>query len=100
MEKKHGAGSSAGQIAIRRHISLDGEKITTLDDLYIDMAEKLQFPDYFGHNLDALADCLGDAGPVRITVRHWRDFLFEEEDETKDIVAGMRDGLENVHWER
>jgi ribonuclease inhibitor len=45
-------------IAIRRHIALDGEKITSLDDLYIDLAEKLQFPDYFGHNLDALADCL------------------------------------------
>jgi len=90
----------SNKIAIRRHIALDGEKITSLDDLYIDLADKLQFPDYFGHNLDALSDCLGEAWPVRITVRHRRDFLFEEEDEVKDIIEAMWDGLDNVSWEK
>ncbi|MFJ2420778.1 barstar family protein [Streptomyces brevispora] len=29
-------------------------------DMHRDVAAALQFPDYYGHNLDALNDCLGD----------------------------------------
>ncbi|KJY19874.1 barnase inhibitor [Streptomyces sp. NRRL S-104] len=32
----------------------------TEEDMHRSVAAALQFPDYYGHNLDALHDCLGD----------------------------------------
>lgn len=45
-----------------------GDQVTVLDasswsveaDLHRDVAQALSFPDYYGHNLDALNDCLRD----------------------------------------
>lgn len=34
--------------------------ITSAEALFSKLAQALQFPDYFGHNWDALVDCLGD----------------------------------------
>ena len=39
---------------------LDGDKMTDIRSAHDYIAESLGFPDYYGHNLDALADCLGD----------------------------------------
>ena len=37
------------------------------------LAESLCFPDYYGRNLDALADCLSEIGePTRLILRHWQ----------------------------
>jgi RNAse (barnase) inhibitor barstar len=39
---------------------LDGEKITSMRELLVGIGEALGFPEYYGANWDALADCLGD----------------------------------------
>lgn len=39
---------------------LDGSTMTTLETAYAEIARGLQFPDYFGKNLDALEECLRD----------------------------------------
>ena len=36
------------------------KRVKDRDDLYAKLAEKLEFPDYFGKNLDALFDVLTD----------------------------------------
>ncbi len=45
-----------------RGFVLDGERMTEPSLLMQEFARSLEFPDYFGHNWDALADCLGDLG--------------------------------------
>ncbi|WP_433250207.1 barstar family protein [Streptosporangium sp. CA-135522] len=48
----------------RRHTAathrIDGSAVTTSAEAVDAIAEALSFPDYFGHNLDALYDCLTD----------------------------------------
>jgi len=51
---------------------LDGTKITDKKTLLEELAKVCTFPDYFGHNWDALNDCLGEialyhpAGSIQI----------------------------------
>ncbi|WP_160323672.1 barstar family protein [Defluviitalea phaphyphila] len=37
-----------------------GSKCTTIDELFAEFAEVLQFPDYFGNNWAAFDECLND----------------------------------------
>jgi RNAse (barnase) inhibitor barstar len=39
---------------------IDGDNIKSNEDLFHDLSLILKFPDYFGHNWDALYDCLTD----------------------------------------
>lgn len=39
---------------------LDGQKITSREDLHKQMEAVLDFPEWYGGNLDALYDCLTD----------------------------------------
>jgi ribonuclease inhibitor len=43
-----------------RTIIIDGKKMTSRENAHVHLAERLSFPDYYGGNLDALHDCLGD----------------------------------------
>jgi len=47
---------------------LNGAKIQSLNDFYDEIARMLSLPEYFGRNLDALADVLSTdvAGPFEI----------------------------------
>ena len=50
-----------------REIIIDGEKIHSKKELHREFAEKLDFPEWYGHNLDALYDCLTEiSGKVRL----------------------------------
>ena len=40
--------------------TFDLEKINSKKDFHIQLAKVLQFPDYYGSNLDAMVDCLRD----------------------------------------
>ncbi len=58
-----------------RRILLDGAKMRTRDALHDHLARRLRLPAYYGRNLDALHDCLGEMGDVAITLRRRDDML-------------------------
>jgi RNAse (barnase) inhibitor barstar len=47
-----------GQSGLR--IAEIGAAIRSQEDFFRELARVLEFPDYFGHNWDAVSDCLGD----------------------------------------
>lgn len=63
---------------MERRVTLSGNKMTTKEAMHAYLAKKLKFPAYYGKNLDALHDCLGEIGhPLHITVTY-TDRLAEE----------------------
>lgn len=54
-----------------REIFLDGRKMTSRESAHLQLAEALDFPGWYGRNLDALHDCLGDISqPTQLILRH------------------------------
>ena len=52
-------------------IILDGNEIISMSDIHNIFAEELDFPEYYGKNLDALYDCLSDVTEeVEITIEN------------------------------
>ena len=41
-------------------ITLDGSRMTDRESMHAELKAKLRLPDYYGGNLDALNDCLGE----------------------------------------
>jgi ribonuclease inhibitor len=66
-------------------VTLKEDELAVAADAHARIAEKLDFPDYYGNSLDALADCLGDiCQPTRITIvrsaderKDWFDAIVE-----------------------
>ena len=56
---------------------LDGQKFNSKEELHSFLADKLNFPSYYGNNLDALYDCLTDITyPLLLVASHivpWAD---------------------------
>ena len=53
-------------------ITIDCTPIETPAVLHELLAEKLQFPDYYGHNLDALYDCLTELeAETQLILTNW-----------------------------
>ena len=51
---------------------IDGRRMTTRADAHAELARALDFPDWYGANLDALYDVLTDLEvPVRIDLIDW-----------------------------
>ena len=79
-----------------KYVFLDGEKILSNADLHRTFAETLDFPAYYGNNLDALRDCLTETeGPVCVAAVHtdllsehvgrrWKSFLRLMDDLTEE----------------
>ena len=52
-------------------VVLDGRKMTDRESTHLYLQKKLNLPDYYGKNLDALYDCLTETGkPVQIIVSY------------------------------
>ncbi len=52
-------------------IVLDGLEIEGMEDVHDRFARALELPDWYGRNLDALFDCLTEAGgDVTVRLRH------------------------------
>lgn len=47
---------------------LDGKDMTSRDKTYRIIKKTMGFPDWFGRNLDALADCLGDLSAKKTAI--------------------------------
>lgn len=62
-----------------RTIVVNETIFSTADDLHAYLATRLDFPSYYGNNLDALQDCLGDIDDdVRFYVVRTPHFEVEE----------------------
>ncbi len=53
-----------------RRIELDGRKMDTRAMAHQHIKEALGLPEYYGSNLDALHDCLGEMAGAHITLRY------------------------------
>ncbi|MDD4081725.1 MAG: barstar family protein [Eubacteriales bacterium] len=51
-------------------VELDGRKMDTRAIAHQHLKEQLGLPAYYGANLDALNDCLGEMADVHITLRY------------------------------
>ena len=62
--KEHAATAPALRTAL-----IESSKMSSVSDIHRTLKEELGFPDYYGGNLSALADCLSEqTEPVRIEV--------------------------------
>ena len=72
-------------------LRLDSQKLRNLDDFYHEASLVFQLPDYFGHNLDALDECLTDlewlpGQGYLVIFKNAESFLC---DESNDIIEGI-----------
>ena len=51
-----------------KQITLDGNLLGDVAHIHDYLKEMLEFPEYYGKNLDALYDCLTDLSDVEITI--------------------------------
>lgn len=51
-----------------KQITLDGNILSDAAKVHDYLKEMLEFPEYYGNNLDALHDCLTDLENVEITI--------------------------------
>lgn len=55
---------------------LDGSKMTNREEAHLYLKKELDFPAYYGMNLDALFDVLTDIGkPTLLKFINWHDLL-------------------------
>lgn len=53
-----------------RNIELDGRRMDSRAAAHQHIRDQLGLPGYYGNNLDALHDCLGEMEGARITLRY------------------------------
>ncbi len=58
-------------------IVLDGRRMDDRAGLHAELKRKLSLPDYYGNNLDALNDCLGERRERDLIVVEHADALLE-----------------------
>lgn len=61
------------------NVTIDCGGIATKEALHAHIAAVLEFPDWYGHNLDALMDCLTDLRDVTVTIVGWQSVGFPAE---------------------
>lgn len=71
-----------------RFVELDCRAFANAREVHEFLARELGFPEYYGHNLDALYDCLGDVfEPTEIRIRR----RWHQDEWFKKIAAVVRD---------
>jgi len=79
--------------------TIQGKKCRTPSDLFGEFARALAFPDYFGHNWDALEECLADlewlpAKGYILLITDTQAVLPEEEEEYDTLLEVLDDAGE------
>ena len=69
-------------------VILDGRKMTDRETAHLYLKRKLNLPEYYGKNLDALFDCLCEMNNVQIVVSYVQ--------EMKDNLRRYADNIINV----
>ncbi len=64
-------------IVFNEKIFVDGKDFENKEGLHDTLKDKLDFPDYYGKNLDALWDCLTGWIDLPLTLI-WRNFEFSK----------------------
>ncbi len=60
-------------------------------ELHARIAAALCFPDWYGHNLDALMDCLTDLEETHVTLTGWREADFPTQGFWETFVDAARE---------
>lgn len=74
-----------------RHVFIDGNSCTTIEQCYQTLQQQLSIPDYFGHNLDALEEVLADLdwieeGKIKIIVLNSGSLLSDDKEKKADFL--------------
>lgn len=80
-------------------VIIDCSGIKTPESLHQKLAEALQFPDYYGKNLDALFDCLTENREDReLILNNWHDLEYTLKDYSGKILYVFHEASqENPH---
>jgi RNAse (barnase) inhibitor barstar len=70
---------------------IDGSKAKNYKDFFQSMAAAFEFPDYFGHNMNALWDCMTDLD--WLDRRNYALVITNFSDLLKDEKSGERDSI-------
>ena len=81
------------------HCLLQGVMVSTLM-FHSNIQKSLNFPEYYGKNLAAFKDCLGDMFEdpkfgIVIVFRHF-ELLYNH---NKDLCEGILDAIDDISWE-
>lgn len=72
-----------------KYVLMDLKRLDSMKNVHSFLEKELEFPEYYGHNLDALYDCLTDIdAPVTI--------ILMNVPENSDALEGRLEGLLNV----
>lgn len=84
---------------------IEGEKAQTLKAFYSQIEKALDFPDYFGHNLDSFDELINDFGwidnpDVAIYITNFDEFLSNEKkaDKRLDLLNLLDASAEDWKW--
>jgi len=76
-----------------RKIVFDSSHVESIDQLHSELSRSLDFPDYYGANLDALYDCLsGDVAlPLRIIWKNYNITRLKLGKDAEKVLKVMKD---------
>ena len=78
-------------------VIIDGSQFTNQEVFYEIVSQQLDFPDYYGKNLDALWDCLTEVDlPMKLVWRNFSDsqkFLNEYADKAAKVFTNAQEEL-------
>jgi len=97
--------ATLSQYADFRLAQIDGQQAQTLKSFYEQIAKTLDFPDYFGHNLDSLDELLNDFDwlddeKIALYITNADHFLAGENNENKkaDLLNILDAAAEDWKW--